>query len=206
MRSSVRIFITVIACLLVGQAALAQAGVGSVSGGAEAGTVETLAEGTEFVMLDAQGSRILGRGSVRRGVLRLTVGANVGEFVLLVVGTDGEVVRYVGREWLRDSFRISLDGGGQVELADLVADFGVRLRLERQRSGDADDDVAVPPDPDPPTGDPDDDDQVDTPDDDDGSTDDDDDDDDDDADDDEDDDDDDDDEVDDDDDEVDDDD
>lgn len=88
-------------------------------------------EAAEFVMLDARGSRIVGHGQVKRGVLRLTVGRDVGDFVLLVALADGEVVRFEGRQWLGDSFRIALDDGSQVALDELVTDLGLRLRLER---------------------------------------------------------------------------
>lgn len=92
-------------------------------------------ESAEFVMLDARGSRIVGHGHVEDGVLRFTVGQSVGDFVLLVVLGDGEVVRLVGREWNGDSFRLSLDSGGQLELQELADELGLRLRLERLEPG-----------------------------------------------------------------------
>ncbi|MFA7461072.1 MAG: hypothetical protein WCY60_08745, partial [Trueperaceae bacterium] len=76
----------------------------------------------EVIVLDANGSQLLGYGQLVGNLLSLEVTQRVGEFVLLLVGPQGELERLVGSEQADGSLRLNrADGQENVLLADFFS-------------------------------------------------------------------------------------
>jgi hypothetical protein len=89
----------------------------------------TVAEGTEVFMTNPGGSVIWGYGIVQGGVLEFNMSGHVGEFLLIVMSTAGEVRAWPGRV-ADGKIEIAL-GGEHAGLEGLLTALSLRLSLEQ---------------------------------------------------------------------------
>ncbi len=116
------------------------AGVFGLAQGAVA-TPAALADGSEIVVTDGDGDRLLGYGRVEGAVLRLSLAVHDdGGLAVMVIDPDGRVSTMVGR-FAADGLRVRGQGASEdVTLLSWLSERGVKLTLETAgRSSDDDD-------------------------------------------------------------------
>lgn len=92
-------------------------------------------DGTEAVLTDAAGQRLVGYGVVDGGLLVLRLGERVDRFVLLLLGAGGEVQMLQGIQGGGGTLLVDVPDGGRVPLASLLARSHVMLRVVREHAG-----------------------------------------------------------------------
>ena len=91
--------------------------------------------GTEVILTDGEGHRLVGYGVVKDGFLMLRLGSSTESFVLVMLTPDGSVQSYQGVRGAGGALLVDLPDGSRESLSALLSKNDVGLRVVMHQDG-----------------------------------------------------------------------